>query len=188
MDNEKYLNGYIEILKNASSELQNNNFTLQANLKFLESALREQGEQTQKYMAMVADYENQKDERQDNENDLANKLKEAKEKYEKDLAEKVNLLSQSQSKIDHVKIELRDEIQKLKNQVEHLNQINSTLQSAQNENQNLKLENETLKTEIETLKANIAATVATNQTPQKTKSFVKQKTLPTQSIEDGGNF
>lgn len=188
MDSEKYLSGYVEILRNASSELQNNNFTLQANLKFLESALKEQSEQTQKYMMMIADYEKEKEENRESESDLATQLKEAKEKYEKDLAENDNLLSQSQSKIEHVKIELRDEIQKLKNQVEHLNQVNGTLTSAQNENTQLKTENSSLKVEIENLKQTIATTIAANQTPQKTKSFVKQKTLPTQSIEDGGNF
>ena len=74
MDNEKYLSGYVEILKNASSELQNNNFMLQANLRFLESALKEQGEQTQKYMMMVADYEKTKEEKSEIENELVAQL------------------------------------------------------------------------------------------------------------------
>ena len=188
MDNEKYLSGYVDILKNASSELQNNNFTLQANLKFLESALREQGEQTQKYMMMVADYEKEKAEKSDDENETLTQLKADNEKLKKELSEKNDSLSQSQTKLDNIKIELRDEIQRLKNQVEHLNQVNGTLTSAQNENAQLKTENSSLKNEIENLKQTIATKIAANQTPQKTKSFVKQKTLPTQSIEDGGNF
>lgn len=177
MDNEKYLSGYVEILKNASSELQNNNFTLQANLKFLESALREQGEQTQKYMMMVADYEKEKAERSESESETVARLQNEITKLKAELNEKHESLTGNQSKLEAVKIELRDEIQRLKNQVEHLNQVNSTLQSAQNENSSLKLEIENLKQSI-----------ATMQTPQKSKSFVKQKTLPTQSIEDGGNF
>jgi chromosome segregation ATPase len=181
MDSEKYLSGYIEILKNASSELQNNNFMLQANLKFLESALKEQGEQTQKYMMMVADYEKAKEEKGETENELVVQLQSEKTKLQEQLNEKHNGLTDSQTRLDAIKIELRDEIQRLKNQVEHLNQVNSNMQSVQDENSQLKLE-------IKNLKQNIAATVTVNQTPQKNKSFIKQKTLVQTNVEDGGNF
>jgi len=181
MDNEKYLSGYVEILKNASSELQNNNFMLQANLRFLESALKEQGEQTQKYMMMVADYEKTKEEKSETENELVAQLQNEKVKLQNELNEKNNGLADSQSRLDAIKIELRDEIQRLKNQVEHLTQVNSTMQSVQDENTQLKLE-------IVNLKQNVAATVAVSQTPQKNKSFIKQKTLVQTNVEDGGNF
>jgi len=181
MDNEKYMNSYVEVLKNTLNEYFYANITLQTNQKFMESALKEQGEQIQKYMVMIANYEKENEEKSANESELLKQLKSENEKLKFDISDKENIVSQNQSKLDNAKIELRDEIQRLKNQIEHLNQVNSNLESVRNENANLK-------TEIEVLKQNIASAQSTQLAPKQiNKSFVKKGLVQTQ-VEDGGNF
>jgi chromosome segregation ATPase len=205
MDSEKYMNSYVEVLKNTLNEYFYANITLQTNQKFMESALKEQGEQIQKYMVMIADYEENKqtkteEETQKVENAIREKerlekvsiekeheisrLRDVVQKNEESLREKERLenqLNEQRNEIEKIKNGQRDEIQKLINQVEHLSQVNSALEFT-------KTENESLKTEIQILKQNIASAQSTQLAPKQTnKSFVKKGLVQTQ-VEDDGNF
>jgi chromosome segregation ATPase len=205
MDSEKYMNSYVEVLKNTLNEYFYANITLQTNQKFMESALKEQGEQIQKYMVMIADYEKNKqikteEEIQKVEDTIREKerlekvsiekeyeisrLRDLVQKNEESLREKERLenqLNEQRNEIEKIKNNQRDEIQRLTNQVEHLTQVNSALEFTKNENANLK-------TEIETLKQNIAVTYSAQSTPkQNNKSFLKKAVVQPQ-LEDGGNF
>ena len=183
MDNEKYLTGFVEILKNALSEHQNSNLTLQANLKFMDSALREQGEQITKYSIMIADLNKEKEDTVEIENERIKELEDIVSKLEEEKNKKHEELSNNQTKLDTFKIELRDEIQKLKNQIEHLNEVNSSLEPLKGTVENLQNENNNLKNDIATASSTQSATQKSLN-----KSFVKKTIVPNQVVEDGGNF
>jgi len=197
MDNEKYLTGFVEILKNALSEHQNSNLTLQANLKFMDSALREQGEQITKYSIMIADLNKEKEDKVETENQRIKELENLVSNLEEEKNKKQEELSNNQTKLDAFKIESRDEMQKLKNQVEHLNEVNSsleplkgTVENLRNENTNLKNDIANLQNENTNLKNDIAIANSTQSATQKSlnKSFIKKAIVSNQVIEDGGNF
>ena len=157
MDSEKYMNSYVEVLKNTLNEYFYANITLQTNQKFMESALKEQGEQIQKYMVMIADYEKNKqikteEEIQKVEDTIREKerlekvsiekeyeisrLRDLVQKNEESLREKERLenqLNEQRNEIEKIKNNQRDEIQRLTNQVEHLTQVNSALEFTKNE-------------------------------------------------------
>ena len=96
MDNEKYMNSYVEVLKNTLNEYFYANITLQTNQKFMESALKEQGEQIQKYMVMIANYEKENEEKSANESELLKQLKSENERLKFDISDKENIVSQNQ--------------------------------------------------------------------------------------------
>ena len=146
---------------------------------------------------MIADLNKEKEDKVETENQRIKELENLVSNLEEEKNKKQEELSNNQTKLDAFKIESRDEMQKLKNQVEHLNEVNSsleplkgTVENLRNENTNLKNDIANLQNENTNLKNDIAIANSTQSATQKSlnKSFIKKAIVSNQVIEDGGNF
>jgi chromosome segregation ATPase len=182
MNNEKFINVYIDILQNTLNEWLLQNVSLQAKNKVVEDSLKEQAETIQNLQIMVA-----------NSNEELEKVKQDKDSSQ--LARIQNLENALKDHLDTIaKLNvIKNEYESIRNQVNHVDTFRNELIKEREEHQKTRneydLKVKELSDQIEYLQLTPAKRKKVDDEKNKLAQVEIVSTLPIDdTIKDGGSF
>ena len=167
MNNEKYINYYIETLTNVMNDAIINNVSLQANSKVTEEVVQEQAKIIEELKSHIEGINNAENLKVDSLNDTINNLNAEITRLNHDI---------NNSNV------LKHEYENTKNQIQHLDTFRNELLKSQKEN-------DELRKQIEYLQLPLAKRKKIDESQSTNKTIISTaNTKEVEIVKDGGSF